>query len=54
MSEIKKLTILISNTYFVTVYTRICRAVSNRLLRRSIISHFFIRLAFHIDFNQEV
>ena len=33
---------------------RICRAVSDRLLARSIISDFFISFAFHIDFSQKV
>ena len=31
-----------------------CRAVADRLLRRGIISYFFIRLTFHIDFSQKV
>ena len=52
--EIKKLTIFISDTYFDAVNMRICRAVSNRLLMRSIISDFFIKLAFYVDFSQEV
>ena len=52
--EIKKLAILISDTYSDAVNMRTCRAVSKRLLGGSIISHFFISLASYIHFSQEV